>query len=292
MTITDGLPDDFIRLKMDFYDKAEPLLLQNARKNFRSRKALGYAQNLVAVYIPTFNRVRTLMERSLPSVLAQTYKNLEIVVVDDCSSDETSEEVLKVGDPRIRLLRVPSRNFRYPKSAFNHWLVGPVHAANFALEYISDNVDWIARIDDDEVWEPFHIEKSLEYALKENMEFVSSVQRVIYAEGVTDLIGYHARSKYYYPDLESDDLSSPIIGATSTWLYRSYLRFFKYNIDCWRKPHNRVNDIDLSLRMFEAGVLMGHTGEITLVSKPRDGETELGSVVYVNNPEKTSSFYD
>jgi len=292
MDDTDKMLEDFIRLKMDFYSKSEPLLLQSSRKNFLSRKEHKDIQNVIAVYIPTFNRVRTLMERSLPSVIGQTYKNLEIVVVDDCSSDGTSEEVLRIEDPRIRLLRVPTRNYRYPKSATNHWLVGPVHAANFALDYISDNADWIARIDDDEIWEPFHLEKSLGYALKEKLEFVSSSQRILYTDRTMYMAGFHARSRYYYPDMESDDIHSPVIGATSTWLYRSYLRFFKYNSDCWRKNHNKVNDIDFSVRMFEAGVLMGHTGEATLISKPRDGEVELGLAAYLKNPEKTSSFYE
>ncbi|MEX2362804.1 MAG: glycosyltransferase family 2 protein, partial [Balneolaceae bacterium] len=47
-------------------------------------------QQLVSVIIPTKNR-RDLLERALRSVLQQTWKNLEIVVVDDASNDSTGE---------------------------------------------------------------------------------------------------------------------------------------------------------------------------------------------------------
>ena len=43
--------------------------------------------------------------------------------------------------------------------------------------------------------------------------------------------------------------------GVSTWLYRSYLKFMRYNLDCWRKKWNRVWDIDLSLRFYIEPVL-------------------------------------
>lgn len=43
---------------------------------------------LISVIIPTYNREKTIL-RSVMSVLNQTYKNLELIVVDDCSTDNT-----------------------------------------------------------------------------------------------------------------------------------------------------------------------------------------------------------
>lgn len=60
----------------------------------------------VSVIIPTFNRAR-LVRRALASVLAQTFRELEAIVVDDCSSDATESSVAAFEDARVRYVRLP-----------------------------------------------------------------------------------------------------------------------------------------------------------------------------------------
>ena len=67
---------------------------------------------LVSVVLPTYNRAR-LLPRSVQSVLAQTDGDLEIVVVDDSSEDDTESVVAGFRDPRVRYLRLP-RNSGLP----------------------------------------------------------------------------------------------------------------------------------------------------------------------------------
>ncbi|WP_160243650.1 glycosyltransferase [Acinetobacter indicus] len=64
---------------------------------------LEQSNPLVTVYIPTFNRVE-LLKRAVDSVRKQTYKNLEIIIVDDCSKDGTHEylEEISKQDSRIQ----------------------------------------------------------------------------------------------------------------------------------------------------------------------------------------------
>lgn len=64
---------------------------------------MNYEDPLVTVYIPTYNRVN-LLERAVNSVLNQGYKNLEIIIVDDCSTDGTVAylEYIAATDSRIR----------------------------------------------------------------------------------------------------------------------------------------------------------------------------------------------
>ncbi len=60
--------------------------------------------DLVSVIIPTYNRARSI-RRAINGVLAQTYKNIEVIVVDDCSIDQTVDILKSMEDPRLRLLQ-------------------------------------------------------------------------------------------------------------------------------------------------------------------------------------------
>lgn len=57
--------------------------------------------NKISIIIPTYNREK-LIGNSIKSVLNQTYKNIEIIVVDDCSTDNTKKEIDKIKDKRIK----------------------------------------------------------------------------------------------------------------------------------------------------------------------------------------------
>jgi glycosyltransferase involved in cell wall biosynthesis len=59
---------------------------------------------LVSIVIPTYNRAEYL-KQAIESVLAQTYTNLELLILDNCSQDNTPEIVAKFTDPRIKYLR-------------------------------------------------------------------------------------------------------------------------------------------------------------------------------------------
>jgi glycosyltransferase involved in cell wall biosynthesis len=59
---------------------------------------------LISVIIPAYNR-ETKIVRAVASVLAQTYENIEVIVVDDASPDGTAAAVEAIGDPRVRLVR-------------------------------------------------------------------------------------------------------------------------------------------------------------------------------------------
>lgn len=224
---------------------------------------------LISVYTPTYNRAGILLERAIPTVLAQTYKNFEFIIVGDCCTDDTAARVGAIKDSRIRFYNLPKRGYRYPPTAENHWLAGPVVAANQALKMVHGK--WIARIDDDDLWTPDHLESLLKFAQEGNYEFVSAAyeaerygQRVIV-------------------DVKND---SPRIGGTQTWLYRSYLKFMRYNINCWRKSWNRVNDTDLQDRFYKAGVRMGFLEKVVAYILPRPGEKTIGLSAYKESAAK------
>ena len=58
---------------------------------------------LVSVIIPVYNREKTI-KKAIESVLNQTYDNIEVIAVDDCSSDRSVEVIQNINDKRVRVI--------------------------------------------------------------------------------------------------------------------------------------------------------------------------------------------
>lgn len=103
-------------------------------------------QELVSVIIPAYNSQKTL-GRTLASVSAQTYLNLEILVIDDGSKDDTANitEAAAIADPRIRLIRQANG--------------GVAVARNKGVEEAKS--EFIAPVDADDLWRPSKIERQM-----------------------------------------------------------------------------------------------------------------------------------
>ncbi len=221
--------------------------------------------------IPTFNRKPLLLERAIPSVLSQTYERTRAIVVDHGSTDGTLMAVTGMRNQRVIVVHCP-RLASYPPTAENHWLCGPTDPLNVGLGVAKG--DWIARMDDDDVLMPDHVETLLRLAVGCNYEFVSS--------------RHLASGKSVDPYVMTDGTR---IGGCQTWVYRSYLKLFRYNQDSWRKSWNRNNDTDLQDRMWRAGVRMGYHPMPTVIVDPRPGETCVGSAVYRENADRMEELY-
>jgi len=108
------------------------------------------------------------------------------------------------------------------------------------------------------------LEKLLRFAQQNDYEYVTAAQRWEYPD--------RSEIKTWQDDMGIMEK----IGGIQTSLYRSYLRFFKFNKHCWRKNWNRNNDLDMPLRMYKAGVRMGYLDEVVTIVRPRPGEKEIG----------------
>ena len=247
-----------------WYGLTEPVGVRVGRVVWNSHHHL--APPLVQVYIPSFNRVDLLLSRALPSALNQTYPYFTIIVAAHGCTDGTRAAVEALGQRTVRVLDVPRRR-TYPPTALNHWLAGPVAPANAALRHCLG--DWIARLDDDDEWVPDHLDKLVGFALAHDYEFVSSA--------------HNTPTGKAWPYI----VNGIRIGGVQTWVYRHYLRFMRFNPDCWRKTHDRPNDIDLQNRFVRAGVRMGYLDEVTCHVSPRPGETQIGSKAYLADTEST-----
>jgi len=131
---------------------------------------MGDIEPLVSVNLTTYNRAH-LLHRAIKSVLNQAYKNLEIIIVDDGSDDNTYEVLENLGKNDNRI--------NYIKHAKNR---GNAAARNTALKNSSG--EYIAFMDDDDEWiDPHKIEKQISIFLNSNdkLGIVCSNVRVIFA---------------------------------------------------------------------------------------------------------------
>lgn len=117
----------------------------------RERKIDGIrTAPLVSVIMPAYNAEKYI-EEAVSSVLSQTYKNWELLILDDCSSDCTAEiaEYFASLDTRIRLLRNPQN-------------MGVAKTRNRGFDIAKG--EWIALLDSDDVWHSDKLEKQLAVA--------------------------------------------------------------------------------------------------------------------------------
>jgi glycosyltransferase involved in cell wall biosynthesis len=273
------LEDQFISLLNRWrFAITEPILLRFARLKHAYEYNDLEQKPLVSVCVPTYNRGPLLIERAVTSVLAQTYTNIELIIVGDHCTDNTADLLAQIKDPRLKFYNLPSRDRKYRQTVENHWFVGGAIPANKAMELARGQ--WIARVDDDDIWPIDHIEKLLRFAQQGQYEFVSGLHiEERFGEQKT-VEGLRALDPYYTRRPAPSNDNSPKIGGVQTWMYRSYLRFMPYNIECWRKKWNRVWDVDLSLRIYGAGVRMGFLNEVMAFVLPRPGEASVGLEAY------------
>lgn len=273
--------------KKNWYHYSEPVKLAYFRYKYEKYYGPDEPTPKVFIYTPTYNRGEILVDRAIKSVISQNYKNFTYLIVGDCCTDNTQNLVHQINDPRIIFVNLTKRGYRYPPTVENHWFAGPVVAANTALSLVPGDCSWIARIDDDEIWHPDHLESVLAYALKGNYELVTSSSRTIRDGKEIIVSGDRLYGSYFREPLPAENryVYNPIIGSINTLLYRQYFKSFKFNIDCWRKPHNRVNDIDLLHRLGTAGVRIGFLDKVTCDCLPRPGEETIGIEAYCRDAE-------
>ena len=117
--------------------------------------------NLVSIIMPAHNAAKTIVQ-SIESVLQQSYQQWELLVIDDCSTDETVSLVTSYAqkDARIKLLRTDKS-------------VGkPYYPRNVGIKNASGS--YIAFLDSDDIWLPTKLEKQIPLFADKNVAIVFS----------------------------------------------------------------------------------------------------------------------
>ena len=122
---------------------------------------------LVSVIIPTLDRPKLLL-RAIDSVLRQTHREIEVIVVVDRPDPETASAVQSVGDLRVQLILNP-----HPSTAAAARNAGVDHATG----------EWLAFLDDDDEWLPNKLERQIAFASGRVPALVSCLSRVVTPTG-------------------------------------------------------------------------------------------------------------
>ena len=199
----------------------------------------------VSVVLPVFNGARTIA-RAIDSILNQSLRELELIVVDDGSTDETASIVRESLDSRLKWIRC------------NHQ--GVTAAANVATEAAS--AQFIARMDADDYAYPLRLEKQLRWLDEHNLDVVGSQVRIVNEAGqvTNSMRRYQSWINEETPD--GDRIAAlrfvefPLVNPTIL-ARRSYFEMgFR---DC-----DLPEDYDLMLRAVSQGMRFGKVNDILL----------------------------
>jgi cellulose synthase/poly-beta-1,6-N-acetylglucosamine synthase-like glycosyltransferase len=197
---------------------------------------------LITVRIATYNRVETLLERTLPSVLAQTYPHFEVVVVGDHCTDDTAARLAALDDDRVRFHNLPYRA-DYPQDDRQRWMVAGTPGVNIGNDLARG--DWIAPLDDDDTWTPDHLELLLDLALAGRYEVAYGLLRRRNVRDGTEMDLYR-----YPPARAAFGFQGALMLRQLTPLFENDERSFVVN---------EPGDWNLCRRMLLAGVRFGST---------------------------------
>lgn len=114
-------------------------------------------KNLVSVIMSNYNTDESYLRTSIESILNQTYKNFEFIIVDDCSTNNSVNIIESYGDKRIKLIK-------------NKENIGLTKSLNIALK--SADGEFVARMDADDISLPQRFEKQVEF-LKLNPKYIA-----------------------------------------------------------------------------------------------------------------------
>lgn len=212
--------------------------LHELRRSEQYELAYTEAEPLVSFLVPTYQSFETLRDVALPSILGQSYKNLEVIVSGDCSPPETAAVIAEFDDPRIvyinRTIRGP-----YPEDPAKRWFPIGGPPANDALAIARGR--WIAALGDDDAIRPNHTADLLAAAQEHRYEHCYGLQQVNFAEGGPLILGE-------FP---------PRIGhwGMQGAIYHSGLRFFESELA--DAIYEEPSDWSKCRRMIRAGVRFG-----------------------------------
>ena len=196
----------------------------------------------VSVIIPTYNR-GNLIINSIKSVLNQTFKNLEVIIVDDGSTDNTQDKVNKIKDSRIKYIKLYSNK-------------GASYARNVGIKNATGK--FISFQDSDDIFYPNKIEKQLKNIINKNSIFDFCKINVIYNSSYSYFIPNQMQENSILKgDIFNELISRGNFISTQSMIIRT--KYMKNHL--FDKEMPRLQDYDIILGMIPK-VKISYTKEV------------------------------
>ncbi len=139
------------------------------RRSESYQKAFTSSKPLVTIIVGTMNRPDLLIDRCIRSIQAQSYDNLQVIVIGDHCTDDTEKRLAELRDSRISFTNLPQRG-PYPRPGKDRWMVAGTHPGNEALKLVEG--DFVTFLDDDDAYAIERIEILAEAAQREKADFL------------------------------------------------------------------------------------------------------------------------
>jgi len=217
---------------------------------------------LISAIIPTYNRA-DLVGDAIDSILAQTYPNVEIIVVDDGSTDNTKERLARYGD-RIRII--------YQRNA------GPSAARNRGIA--ASHGEFISFLDSDDLWLPVKLERQIDLLEQAGESIPCCLSNIMMRWSDRDIASFTISS--LHPPLSEGIWTNPAeILAT---------RFVLFNQGAVirRSALAAIGTFDESLRLledYEFALRLSLAGPWTFIAEPLVIWRETAGSCYQNSKE-------
>lgn len=222
-------------------------------------------REMISIPIATYDRIPILVERTLPSLLNQSYTNIEVIVVGDGTDPELFNQLHQVKDKRLKLLRLERRT-RYPADLMEMWMVAGWRPRTVGAQAaLGGYIFWMS---DDDLVLPGGLEALMSFSSENPI--------------------YDVVSGAYSIELDEPMLVTPSMGRSGftnisgmpAMLCKAYTKAFRWNGKSYLKKFNRPSDYDLIERMLNQGLSFGGTDAVVAKVLPLTATQLTGSAAF------------
>ncbi|MDC0204499.1 glycosyltransferase [Flavobacteriales bacterium] len=202
--------------------------------------------SLVSIITPSYNSAK-FIKQCIESVIAQTYTNWELLIVDDCSIDNSGEIITSFAEKNKKIQKIFSENN-----------VGAAESRNIGIRQAKGK--YIAFLDSDDLWERQKLEKQISFMEKEDIAFSFSTYQPMSEDGSKLYSIIHAPKSITY----SSYLKNTIIGCLTVVINREKTGNFEMQNIC--SSHDMALWLSIMKRGFKAYGLDENLARYRIVS--------------------------